>query len=179
MKKTFLIFFGTNNCAKELSESIPNEIYRKAHRYFAILYITEMDGSSDGKMSWHTMKSWWKKLLKSHSWQLKFIKAWHERLAVSLASTFSAVIEKNQKTFFNFWEVGELRGVSIFCLQTVEQAEADCGWVVAWYKTHRVPSYDQIGPSVWPLRCFEIIKAEPQKFGKSQFLVLGHLLNQK
>ena len=37
----------------------------------------------------------------------------------------------------------------------------------AGYETHRVPSYDldtpsdalenQIGPSVWPLRCFEII----------------------
>ena len=48
-----------------------------------------------------------------------------------------------------------------------------CGWVGAGYETHRVPSYDldtpsdaldnQIGPSVWPLRCFKVIKPEPQK----------------
>ena len=66
-----------------------------------------------------------------------------------------------------------------------------CGWVEVGYETHRVPSYDldtpsdaldnQIGPLVWPLQCFKVIKPKPQKrkFGKSQFLVLGHLLNQK
>ena len=58
-----------------------------------------------------------------------------------------------------FWEVGEVRGVSIFRLRTVGQVELDCGWVEAGYETHRVPSYDldtpsdaqekQIGPLVW------------------------------
>ena len=72
-----------------------------------------------------------------------------------------------------FWEVGEVRGVSIFRLRTVEEVGQICGWVVAGYETHRVPSYDldtpsdalenQIGPSVWPLQCFEVIKPEPQK----------------
>ena len=66
-----------------------------------------------------------------------------------------------------------MRGVSIFRLRTVEEVEVDCGWVEAGYETHRVPSYDldtpsdaldnQIGPSVWLLRCFEVIKPEPQK----------------
>ena len=66
-----------------------------------------------------------------------------------------------------------MRGVSIFCLGTVAKVEVDSGWVGAGYETHRVPSYDldtpsdaldnQIGPSVWPLRCFEVIKPEPQK----------------
>ena len=59
------------------------------------------------------------------------------------------------------------------CLRTVAEVELDCGWVVAGYETHRVLSYDldtsfdaldnQIGPSVWLLRCFEVIKPEPQK----------------
>ena len=54
-----------------------------------------------------------------------------------------------------------MRGVSIFCLRSVEQVEVDSEWVEAGYKTQRVPSYDldtlfdaldnQIGPSVWPL----------------------------
>ena len=66
-----------------------------------------------------------------------------------------------------------MRGVSIFCLRSVEKVGLDSGWVGAGYETHRVPSYDldtpsdaldnQIGPSVWLLRCFEVIKPEPQK----------------
>ena len=66
-----------------------------------------------------------------------------------------------------------MQGVSIFCLRTVEEVEVDSGWVEAGYETQRVPSYDldtpsdaldnQIGPSVWPLQCFEVIKSEPQK----------------
>ena len=66
-----------------------------------------------------------------------------------------------------------MRGVSIFRLRTVEEVEVDCGWVEAGYETHRVLSYDldtssdaldnQIGPSVWLLRCFEVIKPKPQK----------------
>ena len=66
-----------------------------------------------------------------------------------------------------------MRGVSIFRLRTVAEVELDCGWVVAGYETHRVLSYDldtsfdaldnQIGPSVWLLRCFEVIKPKPQK----------------
>ena len=66
-----------------------------------------------------------------------------------------------------------MRGVSIFRLRTVAKVEVDSAWVEAGYKTHIVPFYDldtfsdaldnQIGPSVWPLRCFEVIKPEPQK----------------
>ena len=66
-----------------------------------------------------------------------------------------------------------MRGVSIFRLGTVEEVDQISGWVGAGYETHRVLSYDldtpsdaldnQIGPSVWPLRCFEVIKPEPQK----------------
>ena len=60
-----------------------------------------------------------------------------------------------------FEKVDEVRVVSIFRLGTVEEVGPICGWVVAGYETHRVPSYDldtpsdalenQIGPSVWPL----------------------------
>ena len=81
--------------------------------------------------------------------------------------------KKIKKRFLIFWEVGEVRGVSIFCLGTVGEVVLDSGWFGAGYKTHRVPSYDldtpsdaldnQIGPSVWPLWCFEVIKPEPQK----------------
>ena len=66
-----------------------------------------------------------------------------------------------------------MRRVSIFRLRTVGEVGQICGWFEAGYETHRVPSYDldtpsdaldnQIGPSVWPLRCFEVIKPEPQK----------------
>ena len=66
-----------------------------------------------------------------------------------------------------------MQGVSIFRLGTVAKVELDSGWVGAGYETHRVLSYDldtssdaldnQIGPSVWLLRCFEVIKPEPQK----------------
>ena len=63
--------------------------------------------------------------------------------------------------------------VAIFCLGTVGKVELDSRWFGAGYKTHRVLSYDldtpfdaleiEIGPSVWPLRCFEVIKPKPQK----------------
>ena len=66
-----------------------------------------------------------------------------------------------------------MKGVSIFRWGTVGEVEVDSGWFGAEYETHRVPSYDldtpsdaldnQIGPSVWPLRCFEVIKHESQK----------------
>ena len=66
-----------------------------------------------------------------------------------------------------------MRGVSIFCLGTVGEVVLDSGWFGAGYETHRVPSYyldtpsdaldNQIGPLVWPLQCFEVIKPEPQK----------------
>ena len=66
-----------------------------------------------------------------------------------------------------------MRGVSIFRLGTVEEVDQISGWVGAGYETHRVLSYDldtpsdaldnQIGPLVWPLRCFEVIKPKPQK----------------
>ena len=66
-----------------------------------------------------------------------------------------------------------MRGVSIFCFRTVEKVEEICGWFEAEYETHRVASYDldtpsdasdnQIGPLVWPLRRFEVIKPELKK----------------
>ena len=59
--------------------------------------------------------------------------------------------------FFDFWEVGEVRGVSIFLFGDGWESWVDSWWVEAGYKTHRVPSYDldtlsdalenQIGPS--------------------------------
>ena len=72
-----------------------------------------------------------------------------------------------------------MRGVSIFC----EEVAVDCGWFEAGYEAHRVPSYDldkpsdalenQIGPLVWPLRCFEVIKPEPQKMEIWEFPVFS------
>ena len=69
--------------------------------------------------------------------------------------------KKIKKRFLIFWEVGEVRGVSIFRLGTVEEVDQISGWFEAGYETHRVLSYDldtpsdaldnQIGPSVWPL----------------------------
>ena len=50
--------------------------------------------------------------------------------------------KKIKKRFLIFWEVGEVRGVSIFRLGTVEEVELDCGWVEAGFETHRVCSYD-------------------------------------
>ena len=66
-----------------------------------------------------------------------------------------------------------MRRAAIFGLRRREEVELSPGPNEAGYETHRVPSYDldapsdalenQIGPSVWPLRCFEVIKPEPQK----------------
>ena len=66
--------------------------------------------------------------------------------------------KKIKKRFSIFLEVGEVRGVSIFCLGTFEKVVVDSWWVEAGYETHRVPSYDldtlsdalenQIRPSV-------------------------------
>ena len=66
-----------------------------------------------------------------------------------------------------------MRRAAIFRLGRREEVGVSPGPNVAGYKTHRVPSYDldtpsdalenQIGPSVWPLRCFEVIKPEPPK----------------
>ena len=76
-----------------------------------------------------------------------------------------------------------MRGVSIFRLRTVSEVGLDSGWVGAGYETHRVPSYDldtpsdaleiKIGPSVWPLQCFEVIKPERQKTEMWEILVFG------
>ena len=76
-----------------------------------------------------------------------------------------------------------MQGVSIFRLRMVEKVVEICGWFEAGYETHRVLSYDldtpsdaldnQIGPSVWPLRCFEVIKPEPQKTEIWEILVFG------
>ena len=59
-----------------------------------------------------------------------------------------------------------MQRVAIFCLGSPETNEVG-------HKIQRVPSYDldtpfdplenQIGPSVWPLLCFEVIKPEPPK----------------
>ena len=66
-----------------------------------------------------------------------------------------------------------MRRAAIFRLRRHAEVVLDPGPNGAGYETHRVPSYDldtpsdalenQIGPSVWPLRCFEVIKPEPQK----------------
>ena len=55
----------------------------------------------------------------------------------------------------------------------VGKVEVSPGSNEAGYKTYRVPFYDldtpsdaleiEIGPLVWPLRCFEVIKPVPQK----------------
>ena len=50
--------------------------------------------------------------------------------------------KKIKKHFSIFLEVGEVRGVSIFCLGTVGKVAVDSWWVEAGYETHRVPSYD-------------------------------------
>ena len=81
------------------------------------------------------------------------------------------------------WFKREMRGDPIFCLRRVEEVGIDCGWFEAGYKTHRVSSYDldtpsdaldnQIGPSVWPLRCFKVIKPEPQKMEIWEILVFS------
>ena len=52
-----------------------------------------------------------------------------------LAATLPCFIGKNQDRFFYFWEVGEVGGVSIFCLWAVGIVRIDCGWVVEGYKT--------------------------------------------
>ena len=67
-----------------------------------------------------------------------------------------------------------MRRAAIFCLRRHAKVEVSPGPNVAGYETHRVPSYDldtpsdalenQIGPSVWPLCCFEVIKLLPLKF---------------
>ena len=66
-----------------------------------------------------------------------------------------------------------MRRAAIFRLGRHAEVELDPGPNEAGYETHRVPSYDldtpsdalenQIGPSVWLLQCFEVIKPEPQK----------------
>ena len=91
-----------------------------------------------------------------------------------------------------FWEVGEVRGVSIFRLGTVEEVDQISGWFEAGYETHRVLSYDldtpsdaldnQIGPSVWLLRCFEVIKPKPQKmeiWGIPVFSIESKILHEQ
>ena len=69
--------------------------------------------------------------------------------------------------------MGEVRRAAIFCLRRHAEVEVSPGPNGAGDETHRAPSYDlntpsdalenQIGPSVWPLRCFEVIKPKPQK----------------
>ena len=66
-----------------------------------------------------------------------------------------------------------MRRAAIFRLRRHAEVGLSPGPNEAGYETHRVPSYDldtpsdalenQIGPSVWPLRCFEVIKPEPPK----------------
>ena len=55
--------------------------------------------------------------------------------------------EKNQKTFFDFWEVGEVQRAAIFCLRRCEQVGVSPGLIGAGYETHRVPSCDLDTPS--------------------------------
>ena len=56
-------------------------------------------------------------------------------------------MEKNQKTFFDFWEVGEVQKAAIFYLQSHEKVVVSPQPDGARYKTHRVPSYDLDTPS--------------------------------
>ena len=66
-----------------------------------------------------------------------------------------------RKKINDFWELGEVREVAIFCLGRVEKVEVDSGWFEARYKTHRLLSYDHdtpsdamdnlIKPLIWPL----------------------------
>ena len=65
-----------------------------------------------------------------------------------------------------------MRRAAIFRLRRHAEVEVSPGPNGAGYETHRVPSYDldtpsdalenQIGPLVWPLRYFEVIKPKPQ-----------------
>ena len=57
------------------------------------------------------------------------------------------LIEKNLKTFFDFWEVGEVRKAAIFYLQSREKVVVSPEPNEAKCKTHRVPSYDLDTPS--------------------------------
>ena len=54
------------------------------------------------------------------------------------------LIEKNQKMFFDFWEVGE---AAIFYLRSHEKVVVSPELDGARYKTHSVPSYDLDTPS--------------------------------
>ncbi len=70
-----------------------------------------------------------------------------------------SVKEKNQKTFFDFWEVNEVRKAAIFCLGCRGEVGLSSDSNGAGYETHGVLSYyldtpsdaleNQIGPSVW------------------------------
>ena len=74
-----------------------------------------------------------------------------------------------------FW--GRCKGLPFFVV------ELSPGPNEAGYKTHMIASYDldtpsdalnnQIRPSVWPLRCSEVIKPEPQKTGISEIPVFS------
>ena len=48
----------------------------------------------------------------------KNMEIFSERLVIYLV-----IIEKNQKTFFYFWEIGEVPKAAIFCLGRREQVE--------------------------------------------------------
>ena len=66
-----------------------------------------------------------------------------------------------------------MRRAAIFCLGRHAEVGVSPGPNEAGYETHRVLFYDldtpsdalenQIGPSVWPLQCFEVIKPEPPR----------------
>ena len=55
--------------------------------------------------------------------------------------------EKNQKAFFDFWEVGEVRKAAIFYLRSHEKVVVSPELDGGRDKTHRVPSYDLDTPS--------------------------------
>ena len=88
------------------------------------------------------------------------------------------IIEKNQKIFFDFWEVGDVQGISIFCWGTVAEVGLDSGCVGAGYKSHRVPSYDLDTPSDGLDKVIKL-KRQKQKFGISQYSVLRQFLDKK
>ena len=56
-------------------------------------------------------------------------------------TTYFNIVENNRKTFFNFWEVGDVQKAAIFHLGRHAEVELSPELNVAGYKSHRVPSY--------------------------------------
>ena len=86
------------------------------------------------------------------------------------------VNRKKLKNFFSiFGKLVRCEGLPFFVCGQFRKLSKFVGGLGPGYKTYILPSYDldtpsdaldkQIGPSVWPLRCFKVIKPEPLKTG--------------